>query len=223
MQNENSQNIYIKHIARWGVAALVLLAVVGGLIWVVRQAPAGDPLRLGESGAAFEHTKGPADASVRLVEYSDFQCPACRAYYPLMKALGEEFPNDLEIVYRHFPLERIHQNANAAGRAAEAAGVQGRFWEMHDWIFERQDEWSKVPDPTNLFAGYAVSIGLDENKFRADMNSQAARDKVQDDLDSGTASLVNSTPTFFLNMEKIQNPRSYEEFRTLILQHIVAP
>lgn len=239
MQDENAQNKYearkaekeaeraakerravTKRIVRWGAVAAVFAVIVGGLVWIVQQAPTGDSPRLIESGAVIEHTKGPAGASVRLVEYSDFQCPACRIYYPLVKALGEEFPNVLEIVYRHFPLERIHQNANAAGRAAVAAGMQEKFWGMHDAIFERQDEWSKIPDATNVFAGYAASLGLDENQFRAAMNSREAKDKVQKDFESGVASGVNSTPTFFLNGEKIKNPRSFDEFRALIQQHI---
>ncbi|HEY4497806.1 MAG TPA: thioredoxin domain-containing protein [Candidatus Paceibacterota bacterium] len=222
IQNKKERSAIIKRIVRWGMVVLVFAVVVGGLIWIVQQPPTDNSGRLVESGATLEHTKGPKGALVRLVEYSDFQCPACRSYYPMVKALREEFPSDLEIVYRHFPLERIHANANAAGRAAEAAGTQGKFWEMHDRIFERQDEWSKVPDPTNLFAEYATSLGLDENRFRADMISREANNKVQQDLDSGIDSRVNSTPTFFLNGEKIQNPRNLDEFRALIQQSIAA-
>ena len=211
--------VHMKRIARWGIFAVSVVAVVGAVVWIVKQTPDGGITRLVDLGTAIEHAKGPASAPVQLVEYSDFQCPACRVYYPIVKELGKQFPNDLKIIYRHFPLERTHPNANIAGRAAEAAGAQGKFWEMHDIIFERQDEWSKDPSPTNLFVGYARSIGLNENQFRADMNSPGANDNVHNDFESGVASGVNSTPTFFINGTKIQNPRSYDEFRVLIQRY----
>jgi len=91
-----------------------------------------------------DHYKGNPDAQVVLIEYSDFQCPACRAYIPIITSLIEQFPDDLVVVYRHFPLQSVHANARAAAEASEAAAKQGKFWEFHDILFDKQTEWSRL-------------------------------------------------------------------------------
>ncbi len=154
------------------------------------------------------------DAKVTLIEYADFQCPACHAYYPLVKQL-QEFKN-LSIVYRYFPLSQ-HANAWPAAQAAEAAGQQGKFWEMHNMLFDNQDNWSTSNSPEEIFDAYAQTLGLDMTKFKADFNSAATKNKIQADYQSG-ASQVDGTPTFFLNNQKIKNPQSYGEFKDIIQQ-----
>lgn len=166
--------------------------------------------------AEFEWTKGSEEASVILVKYSDFECPACGAYYPLAKQLAEEFEDDLLFVYRHFPLG-IFRNSELAAMASEAAGQQGMFWEMHDIIFDAQSEWSGRLDARDLFVSYADEIGLDVEQFETDLNNNDLLNKIRSDRQSGLRARVNSTPTFFLNGERIQNPQSYEAFRNLII------
>lgn len=159
-----------------------------------------------------EWVKGNANATITLVEYSDFQCPACDYYYPFVKKLEEEFGAEIKIVYRQFPLTTIHANALIAAYASEAAGIQGKFWEMHDKLFENQSQWSLDSEPFTVFLKYAIEIGLDTKQFKTDILSQAVADSVKSDVQSGLDMGLNSTPSFFLNGEKIKNLSSYEEF-----------
>lgn len=161
-------------------------------------------------------SKGPENARVTLVEYSDFQCPACGQYYPVIKRLGTEFPNDLRIIYRNFPLREIHKNAQLAAQAAEAAGKQGKFWDMHDMLFNTQDSWENSNDPADIFVSYAKSLSLNEEQFRNDMNSSEMKDRVNEDYDSGIKGNIQATPSFFINDEYIENPNSFEEFKAII-------
>ena len=153
---------------------------------------------------------GNQEAQTILIEYSDFQCPACGAYYPLVHKLIQEQGANFKFVYRHFPLQQ-HQNAKPAAYAAEAVGRQGKFREMEDMIFVNQNDWSGSKKAEEIFREYASSIGLNLEQFDADRESEEAKDKVESDYQSGIRAGVNATPTFFLNGKKIQ-PRSYEEF-----------
>ena len=164
--------------------------------------------------------RGNPTAKVALIEYGDFQCPACAQFHPLVKIMKEEFGNDVAFAFRHFPLSQAHPNAKAAARAAEAAGAQGKFWEMHDYLFEHQTEWAPKPSPKAAFVSYAQELGLNTDQFENDLDRDDLEDKINAQYQSGTASGVNSTPTFFLNGTKIENPRSYDEFRRLLTQAI---
>lgn len=155
------------------------------------------------------------DTKVTLIEYSDFQCPACGAYYPMVKQLGQEFKN-ISIVYRHFPLPQ-HANARPAAQAAEAAGQQGKFWEMHNLLFDNQPTWARSTSVEEIFTAYAQTLGLDIEKFQTDFNSSKTKTKIETDYQSGT-NAINGTPTFFLNDKKIQNPQNYDELRSIIQQ-----
>lgn len=202
----------------WGVGFMAFLAV--GLM-VLGSLGSGKGMGTGSLAAvvvADEWTKGARDAKVTLVEYSDFECGACAAYYPIVQALLEEFGAKVQFVYRHFPLRQIHASAEYAARASEAAGKQGKFWEMHDLLFEKQSEWSAVYSGTTIFEEYASVLGLDVARFANDMTSKEVGDKVERDYASGLKSGVNSTPTFFLNGKKIATPRSYAEFESIIKQ-----
>jgi protein-disulfide isomerase len=155
-----------------------------------------------------------------LVEYSDFQCPACGMYYPLVKQLKAEFGDKLKVVYKHFPLQQIHKNANLAARASEAALNQNKFWEMHNILFEKQKEWSESGQALSLFTAYAMELGLEKERFLDDIDRSSLYDKVNSDYQEGIRLKVSGTPTFFLNGEKITNPRGYDEFKKLIEQTI---
>ncbi|MBU1202658.1 DsbA family protein [Patescibacteria group bacterium] len=163
-----------------------------------------------------EWIKGNESASVSLIEYSDFQCPACGVYYSHVKSLAEEFGDRIKIIYRHYPLEQIHPYANLSAQAAEAAGQQGQFWQMHDLLFENQSTWSNSQQPEQIFVDYANQLGLDIEKFKNDMDSREIKNAIRDDEISGNQALVEGTPTFFLNGQKIANPLSYDKFRQII-------
>lgn len=162
-----------------------------------------------------EWVRGNPEANITLVEYSDFQCPACGYYSSIVERLGEEFYDDLRIVFRHFPLVSTHKNAFDTALAAEAAGMQGKFWQMHDILFERQAEWSDESNLKEKLIEYAQELELDESKFLEDFASDGAKEEVDRDLSLTQQLGLNSTPTFFLNDEKIQ-PGNYDEFKEVI-------
>jgi protein-disulfide isomerase len=141
-----------------------------------------------------DHHQGNINASITLVEYGDFQCPYCRRAHPLVKRLLRERANDLLFVFRNFPLRKIHPHAYISAVTAEAAGKQGKFWEMHDLIFENQNKLT-----TNYLLSLAEDIGLDLAQFAKDSKSEEILDKIERDFESGIHSGVNQTPTFFLN------------------------
>ncbi len=162
-----------------------------------------------------DHKVGTASAKITLVEYSDFQCPACRAYHPMIKQVIEKNKDKILFVYRHFPLQ-LHKNAQAAAAASEAASDQNQFWQMHDKLFEGQNDWADSDKPNDTFIQYAKDLKLDVEKFKKGMGSDRAKSKIKKDQESGVSFGVNSTPSFFLNGTKLDNPRSVEEFGKLI-------
>ncbi|OGE80389.1 MAG: hypothetical protein A2660_01895 [Candidatus Doudnabacteria bacterium RIFCSPHIGHO2_01_FULL_45_18] len=152
------------------------------------------------------HRIGNPEAKVTLVEFADFQCPACGAAYPQLKQIKEQYQDNLNFtfVYRNFPLIPNHKNAMIAASAAEAAGLQGKFWEMHDLLFENQTVWSSDINPTDTYVSFAAQVGLNTEQFKSDLSSQGIVDIVTQDLRDAEVLGLNSTPTFFLNGEKIK-------------------
>lgn len=211
----------VKRIVIWGIVVLGLTGALLGLVKLLSTAPTNPPAKQISAEAIKEVStsdwiKGPLQAKVTLVEYSDFQCPACATYYPVLKQLNKEFEDSMQFVYRYFPLKTIHKNAYVASFAAEASGRQGKFWEMHDLLFDNQKEWSDLANPQEKFLDYAKLLGLDTEKFKNDLESKEVKDKVASDYQNGLSATVNATPTFFLNGQKIISPRSYEEFKSKI-------
>src|SRR3990167_7936488 len=202
-----------KYVVR-GFIFLALVAVVFGFWKLSQQTPVIDTevLQINET----DWIRGNENSAVTIIEYLDFQCPACGAYHPLVTQLFSEYGNRVRFVTRHFPITNIHQNAISSAKAAEAAGRQDKFWEMHDVLFENQRNWSNERNPDDLFLSYAKSIGLDKEKFLADYNDGSIDDKVDSDRNGASRAGVTGTPTFFLNGKKINNPRGYEEFKALI-------
>lgn len=163
-----------------------------------------------------DYVKGNASSTVLLIEYSDFQCPACRSYYTMMRQVAQEYGDRLAIVYRHFPLITIHSNAEFAAMASEAARKQGKFWEMHDMLFEKQNEWSESSDYMSHFESYATLIGISAEQFKADFNSDDVKNFVRAERNHSIKIGLQGTPTFFLNGEQIGNPRTLGEFRSIL-------
>ena len=141
-----------------------------------------------------DHVFGPPAAPVTLLEYGDYECPFCGAAHPVVKRALQVMGGEARFAYRHFPLTQIHPHAQQAAEAAEAAGAQGRFWEMHDLLFAHQDRLG----PSDL-VGYAAALGLDLNRFVSELETAVHRRRVREDFLSGVRSGVNGTPTFFVN------------------------
>src|SRR3989338_3815049 len=194
---ENMNNKFI-----WVIAILAIIGTIFVLMKLASMAPKSDNntnnYKIAPAILDSDNVKGNKNAKITIIEYSE----------------------DILFVYRHFPLKQIHKNAESAARASEAAKEQGKFWEMHDMIFVNQSVWAEDKNAKDIFIKYAKNLELDANKFKADIDSQKIKDKVNSDYQGGFQARVNSTPSFFLNGNKIQNPRSVEEFRNIINQEL---
>lgn len=156
-----------------------------------------------------------SEPKVTIVKYSDYQCPACKYFVDIEKKLKEEYGSTIEITTKHFPLN-MHEYAQLAGRAVEAAGQQGKAHEMHDIIFEGQEQWARG-NAEGTFIGYAKELDLDVQQFRSDLNSAEMQRIVMEEKKEGMNLNVSSTPTFFINGEKLdRNPRTFEAFKTIV-------
>ena len=144
-----------------------------------------------------------ASATATLIEFGDFQCPACGSAYPYVKQILTDFSGKLNFGWRNFPLAQ-HRNAQIAAEAAEAAGEQGKYWAMHDLLFTRQSDWSDSDKPLDIFIEYAKSLELDPDKFSQAVTDHKFLPKIQQDTSDGNRLGVNSTPTFFVNGEKTE-------------------
>lgn len=196
----------------WGLIAVGIAAIVLGMVGFITKTPES---QLSVSINSGDNSKNLDTAKAVLVEYSDFQCPACKYFYTQLKNLESDFGKDLGVVYRNFPLSQ-HQYSFLAAQAAESAAKQGKFWEMHDLIFENQDTWSQNSNARAIFISYAQNLKLDIVKFESDLDSSDVKNKIENDLSGGESAKINATPTFFLNGKIIQNPQNYEEFKKLI-------
>ncbi len=155
---------------------------------------------------------GPKDAKVTIVEFGDFQCPACAQAQSVVNRLKEEYSGKMNFVYRHYPLSQ-HKNAVIAAQAAEAAGEQKKFWEMSDMLYENQSEWGESAKPLDIFANYAQELKLDVNQFKKAVTDEKYKAKVLKDQADGTAAQIRYTPTFFINGHKIEGSFAYDTFK----------
>lgn len=214
------RNQVLKHIFIW-LGAVAGLGAIFFLMYFLVWDNSGDAgrvydIRLNDS----DWKRGNPDAKVVLVEYSDFQCPACAVYFPVVEQLLKDYPDKILFVYRHFPLTQIHKNANLAAYAAEASGKQGKFWEMYEKIFQSQRLWSDADNAKQTFLGYARDLFLDETAFLQDLESNVVKEKVFKDYQTGLQHQVDGTPSFFLNGKRIKNPAGYEAFKKIIEQEL---
>jgi protein-disulfide isomerase len=155
------------------------------------------------TGALPPHTLGPENAPVTLEEFGDFECPPCGLLHPVLQAIEKEFGQRIRIVFREFPLVPTHVHALAAARSAEAAGLQGKFWEMHDLLYENQKTWHDAFDARPIFEDYATRIGLNLEKFRSDSSGEIVAQRIFLDGKRGHAMGVTGTPTVFLNGREV--------------------
>lgn len=198
----------------WIIFTVLVVALFGGLIYLsgkdkvdVSDVNENSILAASEqNGNIAEHVFGNAKAKVMLVEYGDFQCPACGGAHPNIKRISEQYKNELAFVFRNFPLTSIHPNARAAAAAVEAAGLQGKYWEMHDALYESQDEWTSADSEarTEFFVSQAKIVGVkDIEKFKSDLSSSEVNKKISFDQALGKKIGANATPTLVLNGEKL--------------------
>ena len=198
------------------LAILIVIVVgLGGIYWLTtKNNKVGVP---SSKAQASNHLFGQGKKGVTLIEYGDYQCPACGAYYPLVKDITNKYQADITFQFRNFPLVQLHQNAFASARAAEAASKQNKFWEMHDTLYEQQKTWETSSNPYGIFAGYAGQLGLDLAKFKQDYESTEVNDVINADAQMAQALGATGTPTFVLDGKKLdQNPQDEAAFSKLI-------
>ena len=215
---ENEKRGKKKSLVLWGIVALGII----GVIFIIYKAASLPPAPQGGVSdipataiTDSDWKAGNKDAKVNVIEYGDFECPACAAYAPIFKQLVVDYGDRVLFVFRNYPLPQ-HPSAKPAAYAAGAAGLQGKFWEIHDMLFENQKEWSSYSNAKEIFIKYAQSLNLDVERFKNDLDSKEVKGKGDNDYQKGVGLGVNATPTFFLNGDKLDNPRSYEEFKNIV-------
>jgi protein-disulfide isomerase len=191
------------------IVVLVALATIGSGAMLYRakrphvSSIPDDKTLSAKNGADAPHIRGNPDASVTLEEYGDFQCPPCGMFATFAGQLEKEYDSRLRVIFRNFPL-KMHEHAQEAALAAEAAGLQGHFWEMHDVLYREQDTWSKAPNVRELFESYAGMIGLDLDRFKKDMDGEQVKARVDADRQRGESLGINITPTLFINNQPLE-------------------
>jgi len=194
------------------ILAAILAVFVGAIAISKQNKDNGQPAPVANTT---NHTQG--NGKVTLIEYGDFQCPACASYYPLLKSLKADYGDKFTFKFSHYPLVSIHQNAMAAHRAAEAAAKQDKFWEMHDTLYERQTVWASSQNASRIFEDYATELGLNIDQFKQDVASGEVNDIINSDVKAAQAAGATSTPTFVLEGKKIDNaPQDVDGFKKLI-------
>lgn len=192
-----------------------LILVFGGIFWFTKSKSSA-PGTSGSQSKASNHVIGANTKGVELIEFGDYQCPACGQFFPITQQLKAKYGDDISFRFANFPLVQIHPNAMVAARAAEAASLQGKFWEMHDLLFQNQTTWSGMGNPSPVFEQYAKSLNLDIEKFKADSASSAVLETINADVQEAQSYDASATPTFILNGKKIDNPTSLEAFTKVI-------
>ena len=200
----------------WIIFSVVVLVLLGGLVaWTRISNP---PINLSgvennsvvaasdQNGNIGDHTMGSESRKILFIEYGDYQCPGCKGAYSNVKTLMDQYKDSVTLVFRNFPLTSIHPNARAAAATAEAAGLQGKFWEMHDKLLEGQKTWELASNPQTYYDKYAKEIGLDMTKFEKDRASEEANAVINADLKVVRELNLPGTPSFLINGKKVENP-----------------
>jgi protein-disulfide isomerase len=180
------------------VILLVIVGIFVGYLYTTKQDSTTDGTTE-SSAVATTHTQGAGNKKVTLVAYEDFQCPVCGQYFPILNEVKNKYGDDITFQFRHFPIDSIHPNARAAHRTAEAAGNQGKFFEMHDLLYENIQSWSASTNAKSIFDTYAKQLNLDMTKFNADFASEQTNEIINADVNEGKKLGVSGTPSFILN------------------------
>lgn len=193
----------------WIIFAVLCLGLIGGLVFlnqsqkvdvgdidVTKLQPASS-----DNGNIADHVSGPEAAKVTIIEYGDFQCPGCASAAPILKSVTAKYKDELKLVFRNYPLTSIHPNARAAAAAAEAAGLQGKYWPMHDQLYSTQNSWSQLgsEERTKAFRTYAEALGIDADKWQEDLTSERVAAKIDYDTALGRKLAISGTPAIYVN------------------------
>lgn len=189
---------------RWIIFGVICLAIIIGVIFVNQNNQVsynGDATKVITEGKIPDHTYGSDQDKVILIEYADYQCPACANMNPTVNSIITKYKDQLTFVFRNLPLTTIHSNSLAAATAAEAAGMQGKFFEMHDKLYSNQDSWSgaDIAERTKIFESYAQQLGLNIDTYKSDLNSSDVADKISRDRATAKSLKITATPTFVIN------------------------
>ena len=196
----------------WIIFAIIVVAIVGGMVYVSTQNRLNvsdinnDQLNTAigaesRNGNIADHEIGSKDAKVTIIEYADYQCPGCGTAAPKAKALTEKYKDHVRLIFRNFPIASSHPNARAAAAAAEAAGLQGKFWEMNELLYANQDAWknANATERDNIFKSYAEQLKLNIDQYKTDVASNRVKNKIDFDMALGRKHGVAATPTFYVN------------------------
>jgi len=193
----------------WIAMGILVAVIVTG--YLVSRIPG-----IGSTYGEGDPVKGATQARVRIVEYSDFQCPACQQAQGALKLIVKEYGETVQIIFNDFPLVKAHPNALPAAEAAQCAYSQQRFWEYHDLLFERQDIWAPSVDPQPYFLDYARNIGLNIEQFTRCIENRETQKAVRVDMKEGEALRIRSTPTFFINDTRLVGQATFNNFKEAI-------
>lgn len=204
------------------ILAVLVLGFIGFFIFGKNKSTAPGSQN-NNAGQTSNHVQGAGKKGVTFVEYGDFQCPACGEYYPIVEQVRRLYGDDITFQFRNFPLVQVHQNAMAAHRAAEAAGKQGKFWDMYNALYSQQQTWSSAGNVSLIFESFAKQLGLNVDQFRKDYQSEAVNNTINADIKEGQGLGITGTPTFFINGKKVDPlpDRSVDAFKKLIDQAIL--
>lgn len=201
-----------------GVLAAIIIVFVGIFAFTSKSSDNKSSSSKSSSSSLSQHVVGAGTAGVTLVEYGDYECPYCQQYYPTVKTIQQQYGDKIKFQFRNFPLVNIHRNAFAAARAAEAAALQNKYWEMHDTLYQTSNWqiWTNASDPTPYFKDYAQQLGLNVSKFTTDFASSQVNDTINADMAEGNNLNITGTPTFFINGKKTEIANSTEAFQKAI-------
>ncbi len=196
---------------KWLIFIVIVVGIFGGIIWISKSNNAvdftGDATKIINQAPISDHIFGSDAQKVVFIEYGDFQCPGCGKMYPTVHELTDKYKDKITFIFRNMPLTNLHANALAAATAAEAAGLQGKYFEMYDTLYQSQTSWSEasVSDRSSIFQNYAAQLGLNADKFKADLTSKDITAKINRDTFTGKNIFkVDATPTFVLDGKKIE-------------------
>lgn len=203
---------------RFIVILVVLVIGLGSLFLFTRNKATAPGTDSTTATSVSNHTKGNNAKNVSLLVYGDFECSACEKFFPVEKRVIDKYINDITFTFRHFPLDTIHQNARAASRAAEAAGKQNKFFEMHDMLYQNQSSWLGLSDPIPSFTKLAAALNLNIEQFKTDYASEAVNSTINADKKEGESKNVGGTPTYYLNGKelKLEDIQTIEQFSAKI-------
>ena len=202
------------------VIALVFLVALAAGAWLYRTATRADSTHKSPVAtrvyqdlhtADGAHITGPENAPIMIEEFGDYQCPPCGKLYPDLNKIEDEYKTQVRVVFRHFPITARHPNAMPAAQAAEAAGLQGKFWQMHDMLYQNQDAWKDEKDARQVFIKYAQELGLDTARFQRDLDGPEVAKRIADDTKRAQTLEVTGTPTVFINGHQLRPELTSEE------------